>query len=429
MPTRESDSQQPVEASQAARASRVSDGLEAILHDIRQMIESGGRGLACSILLGEEGAPVPEVVDGELICPLVSTQGDTLGWITLRYPEGQSQAPGDRELLRSASHLAASAIEQRMPVRRDALTGLYTRSYFASQAAARSAFALLSIDLDRFQPINDSFGREMGDRLLQEASGRLKNLLSELDFAGRLDGVEFAVALMSETGEPGALRRAEEFLDALRAPYRIDGVELFVTASIGVAMSGSGRGAEQLLRDANAAMHIAKRAGGNALEVFRPESHTRSVERLRLENALHRAIENHELDLLFQPIVDVQEKLEGFETLVTWRHPVFGAVPPAVFIPIAEENGFIIELGSWVMREACRRGARWREAWRSGTRLSVNVSVREFEQEGFEQSLAATLAGSGFLPENLEARADRKLHRARSPALGAAHGRDARSGL
>jgi len=402
MPTRESDFPQPAEASKAVPASSVSEGLDPILNDIRQMIESGGRGLACSILLSEGGDPAPQGIGGELICPLVSTQGDTLGWITLRYPEGQSQAAGDQELLRSASHLASSAIEQRMPVRRDALTGLYTRSYFASQAAARSAFALLSIDLDRFQPINDSFGREMGDRLLQEASGRLRSLLSELDFAGRLDGVEFAVALISETAERGALRRAEEFLDALRAPYRIDGLELFVTASIGVALDGSGRGAEQLLRDANAAMHMAKRAGGNTLEIFRPESHSRSVERLRLENALHRAIQNQELDLQFQPIVDMQEKLEGFETLVTWRHPVFGVVPPSVFIPIAEENGFIIELGSWVMREACRRGARWREAWRLGTRLSVNVSAREFEQDGFEQSLAASLAGSGFLPENLE---------------------------
>ncbi|HMD50215.1 MAG TPA: GGDEF domain-containing protein, partial [Bryobacteraceae bacterium] len=233
MPIRESEFPQPAQATKTVRAGRDSEGLDPILSDIRQMIESGGRGLACSIRVSEEGAPVPDGVVGELICPLISTQGDTLGWIAIRYPEGQSEAPGDRELLRSASHLAASAIEQRMPVRRDALTGLYTRSYFASQAAARPAIALLSIDLDRFQPINDSFGREIGDRLLQEASGRLRDLLGEADFAGRLDGVEFAVALMSDTAERGALRRAEEFLDALRAPYRIDGVELFVTASIG----------------------------------------------------------------------------------------------------------------------------------------------------------------------------------------------------
>ena len=398
----ESDSLPPAEANQAIHASDASGGLEPILNDIRRMIESGSRGLACSIYILQDGTQPPAVSGGELTCPLTSIQGDTLGWIVLRYPEGQIEAAGDRELLSSASHLAATAIERYMPVRLDALTGLFTRRHFTSYAAAGSALAFLSIDLDRFQPINDSFGREMGDRLLQEASQRLKKLLGESDFAGRLDGVEFAVALLSEIKEPAALQRAEEFLDALRAPYRIDGVELFVTASIGIAMNHSGYSPEQLLHDANVAMHAAKRSGGNTLVVFRPENHNRSVERLRLENALHRAIENQELDLLFQPIVDMQRKLEGFETLVTWRHPDFGVVPPAVFIPIAEENGFIVELGSWVMREACRRGARWREAWPSGTRLSVNVSAREFEQDGFEQALAATLLRSGFLPENLE---------------------------
>ena len=400
--TRETDSLRPSGASQSVDSSHFPDGLEPILNDIRQMIESGNRGLSCSIYLSRAGNQEWDGAEGELTCPLISTQGETLGWIAIRYPEGQSEAAGDRDLLRSASHLAASAIEQRMSVRLDGLTGLLTRSHFTSRASAGSAFAFLSIDLDRFQPINDSFGRETGDRVLQLASERLKNLLSESDFAGRLDGVEFAVALTSENAEPGALHTAETFLDALRAPYHIDGVELFVTASIGIAMNHGGRNPEELLRDANVAMHAAKRSGGNTLVIFRPENHNRSVERLRLEHALHRAIENAELDLLFQPIVDVQRKLEGFETLITWRHPGFGVVPPAVFIPIAEENGFIVELGLWVMREACRRGARWREAWPSGTRLSVNVSAREFEQEGFEQALAAALSRSGFLPENLE---------------------------
>lgn len=402
MSIRQSHVLQPVEASQELGSSHACDGLETILDDIRRMIESSGRDLACTILVRREGVTVPESANGAQISPLLSSQGDTLGWIVLRYPEGRVEASGDRELLRSASHLAASAIEQRMPVSRDALTGLFTRSHFANHAALSSAFALLCIDLDRFQPINDSFGREMGDRLIQQASERMKNLLGESDFGARLDGVEFAVALITETSEAGVLRRAEEFLDALRAPYRIDGVELFVTATIGVAMRAGGTDSGQLLRDAGVALHAAKLAGGNTLKVFHQESHTRSVERLRLENALHRAIENQELDLLFQPIADMREELEGFETLLTWTHPIFGVVPPATFIPIAEENGFIIELGSWVMREACRRGAHWREAWRSGTRLSVNVSAREFEQDGFEQSLAAILAGSGFLPENLE---------------------------
>jgi EAL domain-containing protein (putative c-di-GMP-specific phosphodiesterase class I) len=136
--------------------------------------------------------------------------------------------------------------------------------------------------------------------------------------------------------------------------------------------------------------------------VFRPENHTRSVERLRLENALHRAIENRELELLFQPIFDMQQKLEGFEALLKWHHPVFGVVPPSVFIPIAEENGFIVELGAWVMRQACSQGASWRHAGLRGIRLSVNVSARELENAEYGKILAESLAATGFPPECLE---------------------------
>jgi EAL domain-containing protein (putative c-di-GMP-specific phosphodiesterase class I) len=169
-----------------------------------------------------------------------------------------------------------------------------------------------------------------------------------------------------------------------------------------VAVNDERCDAEQLLREATQAMHVAKRAGGNGLEVFRPENHTRSVERLRLENALHRAIENRELELLFQPIFDMQQKLEGFEALLKWHHPAFGVVPPSVFIPIAEENGFIVELGAWVMRQACSQGASWRHAGLRGIRLSVNVSARELENAEYGKILAKTLAATGFPPDCLE---------------------------
>jgi diguanylate cyclase (GGDEF)-like protein len=417
------ESFQPVEAGRQSQEPTRSTlgGLGPILDDICRMVESSGRGVLCSVSLrtGEElslaAAPGfsaettrsfhPGHEDGHLTRPVLSAQGELLGLIALHYQDGQLEAPGDQELLRSASHLVGIAIA----ARHDALTGIPTRAHLMDRldAILRTApqpgsVAVLAMDLDRFQKINDSLGRTAGDGLLQETSRRLKSLLAGGDLAGRLAADEFAVVLTGQPGEAEALQRANAVLEALRAPYRIDGAELFVTASIGLAIFAEQGDAEELLRDAELAMHGAKRNGRNALEVFHSEKHARGVERLRLENALHRAIENRELELFYQPLVSMQEKVEGFEALLTWNHPIYGVVPPSQFIPIAEESGFIVELGAWVMQQACLAGARWHQAGHGEARLSVNVSAREFEQESFVNGLASVLAVSGFPPECLE---------------------------
>jgi len=231
----------------------------------------------------------------------------------------------------------------------------------------------------------------------------LRLLLTEDDLAGRMGGDEFTVVLTRQPCEHCAVWAAQEFLNAFRAPHRIDGNELFVTASIGVAIfPRNGKSAAELLHNADLAMYHAKSSGKNAVEVFLPENHVSGLERLRLENALRRALENREFDLLYQPVVDMNGNVQSLEALLTWRHPIYGSVSPTQFIPIAEETGLIIEIGLWVLEQACLTGARWHKAGYSGTCISVNVSALQFERRDFVDTVATALAVSGFPPQCLE---------------------------
>jgi diguanylate cyclase (GGDEF)-like protein len=350
--------------------------------------------------------------------PVLSTAGALLGLLVMHYGPGQCRLDGDSELLEVAGRLAALAIEQRkfterleFQARHDSLTGLPNRAYFIEllekvleEARARSAIvAVLFIDLDRFKQVNDTLGHTMGDRLLKEVGGRLRRLLTEDDLAGRMGGDEFTIVMTRQLDEQSAIQAAHEFLKAFRAPHRIDGNELFVTASIGLSIFPKhGITAADLLRNADLAMYHAKNGGKNDLELFLAEDHVLDLERLRLENALRRALENHEFELLYQPLVNLDGSVEGFEALLVWRHPVHGTISPKQFIPIAEETGLIIEIGSWVIRQACMQGAQWlKSGYRSG-RISVNVSALQFERRDFVQTVATTLALSGFPAECLE---------------------------
>jgi diguanylate cyclase (GGDEF)-like protein len=353
-----------------------------------------------------------------LTTPIISVAGALSGVIALHYRYGQAAEQNDRDLSQLASRLSALAIEQRrlhdqlvFQARHDSLTGLPNRVYFldlleAAVLEARERFgtlAVLFIDLDRFKQINDTLGHAMGDRLLKEVGGRLRRLLTEDDLAGRMGGDEFTIVLTRQPDEQSAMHASQEFLQAFRAPHRIDGNELFVTASIGVALFPKhGANASELLRHADLAMYHAKNSGKNEVEVFLAADDVSGLERLRLENALRRALENKEFELLYQPLVNLDGKVEGLEALLTWRHPVFGTISPKQFIPIAEETGLIIEIGSWVMREACLEAARWHAAGFPGSAVSVNVSALQFERRDFVDAVADALASSGLPPRSLE---------------------------
>lgn len=281
----------------------------------------------------------------------------------------------------------------------DALTQLPNRFEFIGQLEAAltvgfQELSLLFIDLDRFQQINSALGYAAGDRLLQSAAARLRNNLQNGDLAGRVGGDEFAVL----TSGPPA-----HYIQALRAPYRIEGHELFVTASIGVAIFPiHGRQAAELLRNADLAMSRSKSSGRDGLEIFTIDSASPSMHRLRLENALRRALENHELHLIYQPVMNMDGTVDGLEALLTWRHPDLGTIPPRRFIHIAEETGLIVPIGAWVLERACIQGARWLTAGYRNSRISVNVSGRQFERRDFVAQVAQALRTGDFPPERLE---------------------------
>ena len=235
---------------------------------------------------------------------------------------------------------------------------------------------------------------------------RLRSLAGPDDLVARVGGDEFTVVL-KQPPEDCASSASSQFLEALRAPYLIDGFEdgheLFVTASIGIGMyPKDGQDAAGLLRSADLAMYAAKNKGKNGLQVFIAERHPSGPERFQLENALRRALERGELEVLYQPMVGLDGKLAGLEALLSWNHPTHGRIAPQRFIPIAEETGLIVSIGSWVMRQACSQSARWRTAGHTGAGVSVNVSALQFEGVEFVETVRAALASSGLPPAALE---------------------------
>ena len=391
--------------------------LAGILDQVVQLIERQSTG-TLRLFVEDGGRDEQDDEDCRLTAPILSSDGARLGMAALEYEDGTSPKAGDEELLRLASRLAAMAIEQvkltdrlEFEARHDALTGLSNRSHFvellqASLADARrqpGVLAVLFIDLDRFKQINDTLGHALGDQLLKEVGARLKRLLAPGDLAGRMGGDEFTIVLTRQTDENAALETARLFLNVLRAPYRMDGTELYVTASIGVAvLAQHGDTAAELLRNADLAMYQVKNSGKNDLQAYQAENHVPGLERLRLETALRRALENREFDLRYQPVMNIDGSVSGLEALLAWKHPVYGAIPPKQFIPIAEETGLIIPIGSWVVRQACLDAARWHKAGYRFQRISVNISAIQLERRDFLETVAAALAISGLPPERLE---------------------------
>jgi diguanylate cyclase (GGDEF)-like protein/PAS domain S-box-containing protein len=291
----------------------------------------------------------------------------------------------------------------------DALTGLPNRTllldrltHALAQRRRADPVSVLFLDLDEFKTVNDSLGHDVGDRLLVAVSARLVGLLRPSDTVARLGGDEFAVVL-EDTPTRGAIQVAERVRQLLVAPCNVDGRPIFIRASIGIATSGPGeRHAQELLRNADLAMYVAKRRGGGGQAVFEPGMHRDAVERLELEADLRRALERGDLFLEYQPIVRLSNaSVVGMEALLRWRRNG-ELVPPTVFIPVAEESGLIIELGRFVLHEACRQVQEWRGTW-AGQRLhlSVNVSGRQIQTPGFVDVVATVLSLTGLDPSSL----------------------------
>lgn len=296
----------------------------------------------------------------------------------------------------------------------DPLTNLPNRRLFldrVAQAVARNQepVAVLLLDLDNVKLVNDSLGHDVGDRLLVAVAERLSHGLHMSDTVARLGGDEFGILLGTVDGAAAAVQRAEHILDSLRSPILLNGRELFPTVSIGITLSTlESCRPELLLREADTAMYRAKAAGKNGCEVFDESMANHAAERLALESELRRAIEREEFRVHYQPILSLQNgRIVEVEALVRWQHPLRGLVPPAEFIPVAEDTGLIVPLGQWVLEEACRQAAVWSALEHRAPVIGVNLSARQFQRpelvEDVRQALLrANLDGSSLKLELTE---------------------------
>ncbi|HMO48867.1 MAG TPA: EAL domain-containing protein [Rubrivivax sp.] len=300
----------------------------------------------------------------------------------------------------------------------DALTGLPNRRRMVEQVAEQAAeqaagahrrtshdggcFALLVIDLDRFRRINDSLGHDSGDRVLVEVAQRVRGCMRGGDLLARTGGDQFAL-LVEGAGAQAAEAAARRVLDAVAAPYSVDGAQFTLTCSIGGALCPShGHSADELLRHAEAAVLAVKEAGRGNYRVQRARRRGDRRGCIQLDHAMRQALASERFRLHFQPQVAMAGgRIVGAEALLRWRDPVLGEVSPARFIPVAEDSGFIVPLGDWVLAQAARQSAAWR-ARGITLPIAVNVSALQFRQPQFVERVAAVLAASGLPPQLLE---------------------------
>ena len=294
----------------------------------------------------------------------------------------------------------------------DTLTGLPNRARFYDLLKLRVArkqskrCAVLLLDVDRFKLVNDSLGNASADQLLIQIAQRVKTCMRQGDVLARVGGDEFAVLLDDVSGEEEALSVATRIQQALAISFNLLGHEVYTTMSIGIALaSDHGEHVSDMLRDAETAMHQAKVRGKARYEIFGRDMHGESMSRLKMEMDLRRACERDELFVDYQPIVSLESRtLIGFEALVRWDHPEFGLVPPKDFIPVAEETGQILTIGQTVLESACRQAREWQKTYPASPPLfvSVNLSVKQFNQPGLVENIANLLAESQLPPRCLK---------------------------
>ncbi len=300
--------------------------------------------------------------------------------------------------------------ENRILAYYDSLTDLPNRLLFmehlrqslrrAHRNEHRVAIGLL--DLDEFKQINDTLGHNSGDQLLKLVAQRLTEKLRG-GIVARIGGDEFAFCLTNFSGADSPARVSQGILSEIARPYMLRNQEVFITASIGIAIyPADGQVLETVVKNADAAMYHAKREGRNNYQFYTPSMNAMAIQRLAMESALRKAIELNQLRVFYQPVVDIQTReILGAEALLRWVHPEFGMVSPADFVPLAEESDLIIEIGEWVLREACAQARAWLDAGHRFFSMSVNVSSRQFKDGAFLDTVQSALSDANLSPQTL----------------------------
>ena len=346
-------------------------------------------------------------------------QDSVVGIVVLGFRGDAALTPDDMARTRDLGDrigvaFAAAAKDEQLyfQAHYDLLTGLPNRLFFRDQldhTLARAhrgeeRFALLFVDLDYFKRVNDSLGHAAGDAVLREAADRMRSCVRGKDIVARLGGDEFTLLLtdVKSTRDPQIV--AGHLIAAMSTPFVIAGQEHFLNASIGIAFfPDDGVTAEDLLKNADTAMYRAKDSGRGQSVFFEPRMNADAIARISLERELRHAIDRNEFALVYQPQIELNTgRISGAEALLRWNHPDRGLITPAHFIPLAEETGLIEKLGTWVLREACGQLRKWHTEGVAIPRVSVNVSPRQFQQEGFVDTLIETLREAGVQGSLLE---------------------------
>jgi diguanylate cyclase (GGDEF)-like protein len=334
--------------------------------------------------------------------------------IALTAASGVAFATAVVHLRRLSAELAKRQLIQDASSRAlyDPLTDLANRNLFNDRLAHALAsigrhgrtLAVITIDLDGFNAVNDTFGQAAGDTLLAQVAGRLRGCVRPMDTVARLGGDEFGI-LLEQAGAPAAMVVARRIVEAMRRPFLVGEKEIFTAASMGIAESGPNcSGSEEVLRNADAAIYVAKQEGTGSYQMYRPEFRTEVLMRFELATDLRRAVERQEFILYYQPIVFLETgKITGLEALIRWPHPERGLISPADFIPIAEEMGLIGPIDQWVLAEACTQARRWQRRFPSDPPLSisVNVSAKQLQDPELTAQVQRTLGQTGVDPSTL----------------------------
>ncbi len=267
-----------------------------------------------------------------------------------------------------------------------------------------SILAFLFLDLDRFKMTNDTLGHNMGDKLLQAVANRLLVATDDFDTVARLGGDEFVILLTDLGNLQQAEIIAQELLNSIGKPIQIDHHSLKVTASLGISYyPRDGQDYESLMKSADLSMYHAKDNGRNTFRVYEPEMNRRVINHMQLDNALRDALKLNELYMVYQPLIDLkQEKVVGFEALMRWHSHILGQVSPVDFIPMAEENGLILEMGEWALEESCMQLKRWQKQGLKNLSVAVNISGRQFRQTCLPEVVARVLKKTGLESKFLE---------------------------